>query len=63
MGNSKNKYDVYAWVMKVVKSAVTDDQKRSAAKLIRNFQWQFDLYYTDRVMDTELDMVDTFLGL
>jgi len=57
MINSKNKYDVYMWVKQVAASARTADQKQSAARLISNFQRQFNLLHTDAHMYNETSLL------
>lgn len=52
---SKNKYDVYAWVNKVVAGAKTDEQKESASSLLNLFKRQFDInFITDKLLDDEI---------
>lgn len=36
-----NKYDVYNWVIKAIKSCETKEQSVSAGKLVNNFQRMF----------------------
>ncbi|SEM66003.1 hypothetical protein SAMN05192574_101372 [Mucilaginibacter gossypiicola] len=53
MKPSNNKYDVYTWVKRVASSAQTAEQKQTAARLIGNFQRQFNLIHTDGPMYNE----------
>ena len=46
----QNKYDVYNWVLKVIKSSTTLQQVRSGRRLVHNF----DTIYSDNDLERSL---------
>lgn len=56
---SKNKFDVYNWIIKVINSATNIKHIVTCNKLINNYRKQYDLAYFDDLYRNLKDEVDS----